>query len=97
MKIRLKYLLDTHTLIWAVTDEDKLGAEAARVIAVTPYDQLAISDITLQEIGLIYHARKISFAGTPATALAPMLPFSDRAADQPRSRLVGSFTRFAAR
>ncbi len=75
MKVRLKYLLDTHTLLWAVTDEDKLGAGAARAIAVTPYDQLAISDISLQEIGLIYHARKISFSGTPADALGQMLPF----------------------
>lgn len=75
MKIRLKYLLDTHTLLWAVTDEDKLGSAAARALAVTPYEQLAISDISLQEIGLIYHAGRISFTGTPAAALAPMLPY----------------------
>ena len=75
MKVRLKYLLDTHTLIWAATDEDKLGAEAARAIAVTPFDQLAISDITLQEIGLIHHARRISFAAAPEKILAPLLQY----------------------
>ncbi|HLS15067.1 MAG TPA: type II toxin-antitoxin system VapC family toxin [Beutenbergiaceae bacterium] len=26
------YLLDTHTLLWALTDPDKLGAQARRVI-----------------------------------------------------------------
>lgn len=75
MKPRLKYLLDTHAFLWAATDEDRLGAEAARVLAVTPYEQLAISDVTLQEIGLLLQAGRISFSGNPTTVLGHLLDY----------------------
>ena len=73
MKPKLKYLLDTHTFLWAATDEDRLGAAAARVLAVTPYEQLAISDVTLQETGLLLQSGKISFTGAPARVLGQLL------------------------
>lgn len=73
MKPRLKYLLDTHAFLWAATDEDRLGAEAARILAVTPYEQLAISDVTLQETGLLWHFGKISFSGSPERVLGQLL------------------------
>ena len=75
MKPRLKYLLDTHTLLWAATDEDKLGGKAARAIATSAFAQLAISDVTLQEIGLLLHAGRISFSGSAISVLAPVLDF----------------------
>ena len=70
---RLKYLLDTHAFIWAATDEDRLGSKAARAILTTPYTELAISDITLQEIGLLVQTGRITFTGTPASVLGKML------------------------
>lgn len=73
VKSRLKYLLDTHDFLWAATDEDRLGAEAARLLAVTPYEQLAISDVTLQESGLLWQAGKIAFSGTPERVLSLLL------------------------
>ena len=73
MKSRLKYLLDTHAFLWAATDEERLGAEAARVLAVTPYEQLAISDVTLQETGLLLHIGKIAFNGSAANVLGQLL------------------------
>ncbi len=75
MKPRLKYLLDTHAFLWAATDEDRLGAEAARTLAVTPYEQLAISDVTLQEIGLLLQIGRISFTGNPTTVLGHLLDY----------------------
>jgi PIN domain nuclease of toxin-antitoxin system len=75
VKRRLKYLLDTHAFLWAAVDEERLGAEAARVLAVTPYEQLAISDVTLQETGLLLHTGKISFSGSPAKVLGQLLDF----------------------
>jgi PIN domain nuclease of toxin-antitoxin system len=72
---RLKYLLDTHAFLWAATDEDRLSAKAARAISTTPYDQLAIADVTLQEIGLLLHAGRIDFDGSPSTILGTMLNF----------------------
>jgi len=72
---RLKYLLDTHAFLWAATDEDRLSNKAARVISTTPYEQLAIADVTLQEIGLLLHSGRISFKGSPTTILGKMLNF----------------------
>ena len=73
MKPRLKYLLDTHAFLWAATDEERLGAAAARILAVTPYEQLAISDVTLQETGLLLQLGKISFSGSPTQVLGQLL------------------------
>lgn len=73
MRARLKYLLDTHALLWAATDEDRLGSKAARAIATTPYESLAIADVTLQEIGLLLHSGRISFKGRPASVLDAVL------------------------
>jgi len=71
----LKYLLDTHAFLWAATDEDRLSVKAARAIATTPYEQLAISDVTLQEVGLLLHSGRISFSGSPASVLGSLLHY----------------------
>lgn len=75
MRHRLKYLLDTHAFLWAATDDDRLSNKAARAISTTPYELLAISDVTLQEIGLLLHAGRITFSGSPATVLGNMLAY----------------------
>jgi PIN domain nuclease of toxin-antitoxin system len=72
---RLKYLLDTHAFLWAATDEDRLSIKAARAIQTTPYEQLAISDVSLQEIGLLLHVGRISFTSPPATVLGHLLNY----------------------
>ena len=75
MTRQLKYLLDTHAFLWAATAEDRLSTKAARAISTTPYERLAISDVTLQEVGLLLHSGRISFNGSPATILGTMLNF----------------------
>jgi PIN domain nuclease of toxin-antitoxin system len=72
---RLKYILDTHAFLWAATDEDHLSNKAARAISTTPYEQLAVADVTLQEIGLLLHSGRISFKGSPASILSTMLDY----------------------
>lgn len=73
---QLKYLLDTHAFLWAATDEeDRLSPKAARAIGTTPYEQLAISDVTLQEIGLLLHSGRIGFEGAPGKVLASLLSY----------------------
>jgi PIN domain nuclease of toxin-antitoxin system len=72
---RLKYLLDTHAFLWAATDEDRLSIRAARAIHTTSYEQLAISDVSLQEIGLLLHIGRISFSGSPTTVLGHILSY----------------------
>ena len=72
---RLKYLLDTHAFLWAATDEDRLSTRAARAVATTPCGQLAIADVSLQEIGLLLHSGRISFNGSPASILGGLLDY----------------------
>lgn len=72
---RLKYLLDTHAFLWAATDDDRLSLKAARAIATTPYDQLAIADVTLQEVGLLIHTGRISLTGSPVSVLGSLLHY----------------------
>lgn len=72
---RCKYLLDTHALIWAAMDEDRLGRKAARAIATTPYSQLALSDVSLQEIGMLLHLEKIKVSGRPESVLGALLDY----------------------
>jgi PIN domain nuclease of toxin-antitoxin system len=72
---RLKYILDTHAFLWAATDEDRLSNKATRAIGTTPYEQLAVADVTLQEIGLLLHSGRISFKGSPASILSTMLDY----------------------
>jgi PIN domain nuclease of toxin-antitoxin system len=72
---RPKYLLDTHAFLWAAVDEEKLSGKASKAIATTPYEQLGISDVTLQEIGLLLHAGKISFTGSPRVVLSSLLNY----------------------
>jgi PIN domain nuclease of toxin-antitoxin system len=72
---RLKYLLDTHAFIWAATDDDRLSNRAVRIVTTTPYDQLAIADVTLQEIGLLLRSGRISFKGSPGVVLVSLLNY----------------------
>jgi PIN domain nuclease of toxin-antitoxin system len=70
---KLKYLLDTHAFVWAALEDERLGARAARAIFTTPYEQLGISDVTLQEVGMLYHAGKIKPKKSPAETFGPFL------------------------
>lgn len=46
----MSFLLDTHTLLWALTDPARLGAEAHRIIAA-PSSDLVVSAASAWEIG----------------------------------------------
>ena len=72
---QLKYLLDTHAFLWAAVDEEKLSGKASKAIRTTPYEQLGVSDVTLQEIGLLLHSGRISFNGSPRIVLNSLLNY----------------------
>ena len=53
-------LLDTHTLIWAVEGDGRLGTSASRLIEETVQtDRLAVSAITPWEIALLVERRRL--------------------------------------
>ena len=54
----MKYLLDTHTLIWAIVEPGKLS-ERVRQILETTESQIAVSAITFWEISLKHGLGKV--------------------------------------
>jgi PIN domain nuclease of toxin-antitoxin system len=61
----MKYLLDTHTLIWLITKKEKLSAKVAKIIE-NPENEIAVSAISFWEISLKYSLGKLQLeGGTP--------------------------------
>lgn len=56
----MKYLLDTHTLIWLITKKEKLSAKVAKIIE-NPENEIAVSAISFWEISLKYSIGKLVF------------------------------------
>jgi PIN domain nuclease of toxin-antitoxin system len=54
----MKYLLDTHTLIWAITEPDKLS-DRVRQILEEPTTHIVVSTITFWEISLKHGLGKL--------------------------------------
>ncbi len=62
----MNYLLDTHTLIWAVTDPRQLSPSATELITDGRHD-IVVSVVSFWEIALKHGLQKLTLAGlTPA-------------------------------
>lgn len=59
----MRALLDTCTLIWLVSDSDRLSRAAAT--AIDTADQLFLSDASVWELGLKWNAGKIKLPAPP--------------------------------
>ena len=60
MGVHALIVLDTHTLIWAVQGDGRLGTSASRLIEETVQsDRLAVSAITPWEIALLVERRRL--------------------------------------
>jgi len=79
----VRYVLDTHALVWSVIDPGRLGARARRVIENAARGELAIPSAVIMELGRIIDAGEIDtgsvrpsdlFAG--AFAFHGVLPMS---------------------
>jgi PIN domain nuclease of toxin-antitoxin system len=57
----LRFLLDTHTLLWASFDEDALSPKARQVIR-TPGSEMIVSAATAWEIATKFRLGKLNFA-----------------------------------
>lgn len=58
----MKYLLDTHALIWAVTKPQKLSSTVKAILEDTTND-VAVSAISFWEISLKYSIQKLTLEG----------------------------------
>ena len=58
----MKYLLDTHSFLWALFDDEKLSEKAEKIIKNVK-NQIYVSAITYWEISLKYSIGKIGLKG----------------------------------
>lgn len=58
----MSYLLDTHTLIWAVTEPDKLSKKVASILEDTTNDVI-VSAISFWEISLKHSIHRMTLNG----------------------------------
>lgn len=57
----MNLLLDTHTLLWALTEPDQLSANA-RAVLENPENEVLVSSISLWEISLKYSLGKLTLS-----------------------------------
>lgn len=78
----IKYLLDTHTFVWATLDRPRLSAKARRLIETTGPGGIGISAAVVIELGYLIHLDAIEFDGRPSDVFAgplantPQIPIS---------------------
>jgi PIN domain nuclease of toxin-antitoxin system len=72
-RTEIRYLLDTHALIWAAVEDERLGKKAAKAIHGTAFNKLAISDVSLQEIGMLLHLGRLKIVGRPEEIFSTLL------------------------
>jgi len=81
----MSYLLDTHTLIWAITEPQKLSATAKKVL-INSENEILVSAVSFWEISLKYSIGKLTLEGYvpedfPKAAIATgfkVIPLTDQ-------------------
>jgi PIN domain nuclease of toxin-antitoxin system len=71
--MKVRYLLDTHTLVFFVLTPHKLGPKARKVFADAKPGELGISATTVAELGQLIHSDRIEFEGHPDKVFGPVL------------------------
>jgi len=55
----MKACLDTHAVLWSLTDDGRLGTNARELILFSNRTELAVPDIVLLEIAYLHEKRRI--------------------------------------
>lgn len=67
-------LLDTHVLVWMVSDSSRLSRDAARELRKAEQKgELAIASITLWELALLYQQGRLRTSGTIESSIRTIL------------------------
>jgi PIN domain nuclease of toxin-antitoxin system len=67
-------LLDTHVLVWLVSDSSRLSRDAARELRKAEQNgELAIASITLWELALLYYQGRLRTSGSIESAIRTIL------------------------
>ena len=57
--MKIRYVLDTHALVWSVLSPERLGANALRIMESAGPGELAITSASIMELGRLIDADKI--------------------------------------
>ncbi len=57
--MKIRYVLDTHALVWSVLSPERLGPNALRVMESAGPGELAITSASIMELGRLIDADKI--------------------------------------
>ena len=83
----IRYVLDTHAIVWAIGAPKKLGTKARQVIEYAAPGQLGISAASVMEIGRLLNEDAFDLGGmrptdflAPFFAQGPQIPVSINAA-----------------
>ena len=67
-------LLDTHVLVWMISDSSRLSRAAARELRKAEQNgEMAIASITLWELAMLYHYGRLRTSGSIESAIRTML------------------------
>lgn len=64
----MRYLLDTHTFIWAISDQNKLPMKVRSIIS-NPENEILVSALSFWEISLKYSLGKMNVDNIPPDEL----------------------------
>lgn len=53
-------VLDTHAVIWVLENDTRLGSQARKLMETAQTKEVVISDMTLLEISILVHKKRIS-------------------------------------
>lgn len=82
----IRYVLDTHTLVWMALTPDRVGRRARKILEESSPEIIGIPATVVRELGLLLALDKIEVKGSPVNVFAPVLarwpqvPISLRAA-----------------
>ncbi len=69
----VRYLLDTHAVVFMALEPRKLGPRAHKIVTTAKPGELGISSTTIAELGQLIHGDKIEFEGRPSDVFGPVL------------------------
>ncbi|MEM8867000.1 MAG: type II toxin-antitoxin system VapC family toxin [Verrucomicrobiota bacterium] len=70
--ITLNALLDTHALVWALIEPERLAPDATALIEASQPEDIAISDMTLLEVALLAQKGRLNLNETTESLLSEM-------------------------
>lgn len=68
----IRYLLDTHALVWAAQNPEALGAKARRAIENAAAGEIVVSSHSVVELGRLIDEGKVKVDGRPSDWFAPV-------------------------